>query len=243
VESLLEQTSAQLRTELLPVLTEEFGVRIYKPEDLSSSAFEWLRRFFEMRVYPLLTPLAVDPGHPFPFVSSFSLNFIVVLRSEVSGRAWNALSYARIKVPRLLPRFISLPADETESGDRLLRSYILSEEVVRFFLPQLFPGLTVEGAFLFRVVRGAQPNAEPGESIQRRLRQRELNWPVMRLDVERNMPTILLDWLTDHLDAPPYVRFRLPDPLGDLQLVDLANLLDGGDSAARSDLLGDFPSV
>lgn len=242
VESLLEETSAQLRTKLLPLLTDEYGVRLYTPEQLAPPMREWLRRFFELRVYPLLTPLAVDPGHPFPFVSSFSLNFIVVLRSDRSGRAWNALSYARIKVPRLLPRFIGLPVDETV-GDRPLRGYIQSEEVVRFFLPQLFAGLTVEGAFLFRVVRGAHPDADPEGSIQRRLRQRELNWPVVRLDVERATPTMLLDWLTDHLDAPPYVQFHLAEPLGDLQLVDLANLLEGNDGAVRSDLLGDFSSV
>jgi polyphosphate kinase len=242
IESLLQRTAAQLRVELLPSLTDQYAVRLHAPDQLSSPAREWLRRFFQMRVYPLLTPQAVDPGHPFPFISSFSLNFIVLLRSEPPNRAWEAPTYARIKVPRLLPRFIALPAGEGAiTGDRPLRDYIQSEEVVRFFLPELFPGLVVEGAFLFRVVRGVQPDEEARGSIQRRLRQRELTWPVVRLDVEKTMPASLLDWLNEHLDAPPYACFRLPDPLGDLQLVDLANLLDSSEGGARSELLGDFP--
>jgi polyphosphate kinase len=197
-----------------------------------------------MRVYPLLTPQAVDPGHPFPFISSFSLNFIVLLRSEPPNRAWEAPTYVRIKVPRLLPRFIAMPADpEAMTGDRPMRNYIQSEEVVRFFLPELFPGLVVESAFLFRVVRGVQPDEEVRGSIQRRLRQRELTWPVVRLDVERAMPASLLDWLNEHLNAPTYACFRLPEPLGDLQLVDLANLLDSSEGNARSELWGDFPLV
>ncbi|MBX2999790.1 MAG: hypothetical protein KF893_14820 [Caldilineaceae bacterium] len=244
VEGLLRQTAAALHSELLPILTEQYAVRLYSPEQLSTPAREWLRRFFQMRVYPLLTPQAVDPGHPFPFISSFSLNFIVLLRPEAPSAAWEAPIYARIKVPRLLPRFIALPAkDELPAGERPVRNYILSEEIVRFFLPELFPGLGVEGAFLFRVVRGAQPHDSDDATVQRRLRQRELTWPVVRLDVEKAMPDALLHWLTDHLDVPTYACFRLSDPFGDLQLLDLANLIDGSDNASHTDLLSDFPSV
>lgn len=230
VESILQEASQYLNDTLLPTLAQRHHIEICSPASLGPGGHQWLRRFFQERVYPLLTPLAVDPGHPFPFISTFSLNFIVQLRAEHSDEAWDSLNYARIKVPRLLPRFIDLPLVEDDRSERRkdhVKCYVQSEEIVRFFLPELFPGLTVENTFLFRVVRAVEPRPVHDEPTERGTRQRELTLPVVRLDVEQAMPAHLLEWLIDHLEVPPYACFRLPNQIGELQLVDLANLLEG----------------
>jgi polyphosphate kinase len=228
VESTLQTASSYLSDTLLPALAKTHHIEICPLSTLGPSDQQWLRRFFHERVYPLLTPLAIDPGHPFPFISTFSLNFIAQLCAE-QDEAGHDRILARIKVPRLLPRFITLPAAEHRSGrgQAGVHCYVQSEEVVRFFLPELFPGLAVEYASLFRVVRALEPRLPKEESLERGVRQRELSLPVVRLDVEQTMPAHLLDWLLDHLGVPPYASFRLPNQIGELQLVDLANLLEG----------------
>lgn len=243
IASIMRRSSALLRKEILPRLTEDEAIHICSPSALDESAIQWVRRFFQRRVYPLLTPLAVDPGHPFPFISSFSLNLLVELHSdEYDG--WDASNYARIKVPRLLPRFIPIPVDAigadaigVETGDAISvrkRCYLQSEELLRFFLPDLFPGLTVTGAYLFRVIRAAEPQQSKSNPLQRRSRQQELSLPVVRLDVEPSMPADLFDWLVDHLNVPAHLCYRMPDQIGELQLVELANLLDGIDHGAAA---------
>ena len=220
VEPMVQQASTQLRTELLPTLAREYGVDISTPEQLPPAALDWLRIFFQERVYPLLTPLAIDPGHPFPFISSFSLNLIVSLRRSLQRDARQPLTYARIKVPRLLSRFIRVDVAGSE------RIYVRSEDIVRFFLPKLFPGLTVENTFLFRVVRAAEPSTGKEPFAQLGSRQQQLVLPVVRLDVEQEMPDHLLSWLIEHLQAPPYVCYQSSDQIGQLHLVELANLIE-----------------
>ena len=233
IASIMRRSSALLRKEILPRLTEDEAIHICLPSTLDESAIQWVRRFFQRRVYPLLTPLAVDPGHPFPFISSFSLNLLVELHSdEYDG--WDASNYARIKVPRLLPRFIPIPVDVDAAHPEHKRCYLQSEELLRFFLPDLFPGLTVTGAYLFRVIRAAEPQQNKSHSLKRRSRQKELSLPVVRLDVEQSMPADLFDWLVDHLDVPAHLCYRMPEQIGELQLVELANLLDGIDPGAAA---------
>ena len=232
LQSILQQASMLLSRQLLPHLTEEEGIRICVPAALNEESLQWVRNFFHRRVYPLLTPLAVDPGHPFPFISSFSLNLLVELRPDPLYDAWESPNYARIKVPRLLPRYIHVPSADKicSTNGRMTRCYLQSEELLRFFLPNLFPGLTVQGAYLFRVVRAAEPNSVRQNPLQRRTRQQELSLPVVRLDVEEAMPPDLLTWLTDHLAVTSDVCFRTSDQIGELQLVELANILDGIDT-------------
>lgn len=233
IASIMRRSSALLRKEILPRLTEDEAIHICPPSALDEVAIQWVRRFFQRRVYPLLTPLAVDPGHPFPFISSFSLNLLVELHSdEYDG--WDTSNYARIKVPRLLPRFIPIPADDGDVEAASKRCYLQSEELLRFFLPDLFPGLTVTGAYLFRVIRAAEPQQSKSNPLQRRSRQQELSLPVVRLDVEPSMPADLFDWLVDHLDVAAHLCYRMPEQIGELQLVELANLLDGIDHGAAA---------
>ena len=108
LDPLLQQAYVDLDDSLLPALSEEFRINIRRPHELDRQQHEYLRRFFRQQLYPMLTPLAVDPGHPFPFISSHSINLLVHLRGPDIGVG--PLSYARIKVPRLMSRFVSVPS-------------------------------------------------------------------------------------------------------------------------------------
>ena len=231
VTALLARSSRLLRTQLLPALAQERGALMRQPATLSREQRLWLRSFFQAQIFPLLTPLAIDPGHPFPFISSYSLNFLVQLRGVKPGTAASASSFARIKVPRLLSRFVEVPQPEIEDGSNA-RSFVWSEEIVRFFLPELFPGLTVENAWLFRVLRPV-PTLSQGRGLsdpQPVLHHRHLLSSVVRLDVEADMPGSMLDWLAEHLGTPANSVYRIDGSMALFQLTDLINLVEGSEA-------------
>jgi polyphosphate kinase len=221
VDEILQAATDLLQDHLLPRLSREHGVDVLTPQQLDSEARHWLNTLFSERVYPLLTPLAIDPGHPFPFISSFSLNLLVSLRHSSLDGQRSISTYARVKVPRLLPRFIRIPHQESER-----RIYIQSEELVRFYLPELFPGLTVESAHLFRVLRAAESETQHELSDDLRVRQRQMNLPVVRLDIGRAMPPHISTWLIERLQAPSYACYHSSKPIGQLHLVELANRIE-----------------
>ena len=202
-----------------------------QPVTLTREQRVWLRSFFQAQIFPLLTPLAIDPGHPFPFISSYSLNFLVQLRGLKTGTATSVLNYARIKVPRLLSRFVEAPRPEVADGYNE-RSFLWSEEIVRFFLPELFPGLSVENAYLFRVLRPV-PTLSPDADFsdpQPVLHHRHLLSSVVRLDVEADMPGAMLAWLANHLGAPVNGVYRIDGQMALFQLTDLINLVEGSEA-------------
>ncbi|RLT45412.1 MAG: hypothetical protein DWI57_00640 [Chloroflexi bacterium] len=231
VSALLERSSRLLRRELLPALAQERGSLMRQPVTLTREQRVWLRSFFQAQIFPLLTPLAIDPGHPFPFISSYSLNFLVQLRGLKTGTATSVLNYARIKVPRLLSRFVEAPRPEVADGYNE-RSFLWSEEIVRFFLPELFPGLSVENAYLFRVLRPV-PTLSPDADFsdpQPVLHHRHLLSSVVRLDVEADMPGAMLAWLANHLGAPVNGVYRIDGQMALFQLTDLINLVEGSEA-------------
>jgi polyphosphate kinase len=218
LEPLQQQAFTELQDTLLPALAREYGILVGRPEALNGHQREFLRRFFRQQLYPMLTPLAVDPGHPFPFISSHSINLLVHLSSPDAG--FGPLSYARIKVPSLVSRFVAVPA---AAGQRL---YLRSEDAVAGFLADLFPGMQIEHVFLFRVLRAAHSSRAGDElaSQSRGLRLQQLSSPVVRLEVEESMPDGLVEWLASHLAVLPQLCYRSSGPLAMFQLVDLANL-------------------
>ena len=231
VSVLLGQAARLLRTDLLPRLAQEQGVLMRQPTTLTREQRVWLRSFFQAQIFPLLTPLAIDPGHPFPFISSYSLNFLIQLRGVKTGTATSTLNYARIKVPRMLSRFIETPRLETGDADNE-RGFLWSEEVVRFFLPELFSGLSVESAYLFRVLRPVPTLSYTSALLdpQPVLHQRHLLSSVVRLDVEAGMPEQMLTWLVNHLGAPANGIYRIDGHMALFQLTDLINLVEGSEA-------------
>ncbi len=218
LDPLLQESYVELRENLLPVLSVENGIEVRRPNDLTPEHRDYLRGFFRQQLYPMLTPLAVDPGHPFPFISSQSINLLVHLSSPDLGMG--PLSYARIKVPRLMSRFVSIPSTAKK------RLYIWSEDAVTSFLDELFPGMQIENVFLFRVLRASSGsrNGDEFEAQSRGLRHQQLSSPVVRLEVETSMPDSVVEWLSSKLRVPLQLCFRSDGPLALFQLVDLANL-------------------
>jgi len=176
VLALVAQHSAAY-AEVRDALAEE-GIRIVPYEERPERHHELRRRFID-EIFPVLTPLAVDPGHPFPYISDLSLSLAVTVRDPETGER----RFARIKVPPVLPRLV-------EVG---VRTYILLEQVIAANLDALFPGMEIEEHHLFRVTRNADLAIEEDEAddllmaIEEELRKRRFGAAV-RLEVERSMP-------------------------------------------------------
>ncbi len=224
LDPLIQEAYAMLSGTLLPSLAEERGIEIRRFDELNRDQRGYVLDFFRQQLFPMLTPLAVDPGHPFPFISSHSINLLVHLSSPDAGIG--PLSYARIKVPRLMSRFVSIPSLAGE------QTYIWSEEAVTGFLDELFPGMLIESVFLFRVLRASsgKRNGDELEAQRRGLRHQQLASPVARLEVEAAMPDPVVEWLASNLHAPSQLCFRSTGPLALFQLVDLANIAHSSES-------------
>jgi polyphosphate kinase len=193
---------------LRPQLAGE-RIHIVDATDYSDDDRAYLGRHFNVDVCPVLTPLAFDPGHPFPLVSNRSKNLAVVV--EHKGRT----KFARVKVPDLLPRFVALP-----HGDGI-RRFAMLEDVIRENLGQLFPGVAIRTAHMFRVVRDMevavahpQDTAETIlEVVDRGLREQQ-HGPVSLLEVEHGMPTRVLDLLVENFEANREVIVRTRGRMG-----------------------------
>ena len=162
------------------------GIKIKRVDKASKKQKEWIADFFKKRVYPLLTPLALDVSHPFPFISNNALNIAVKMNNGVDTL------YARVKVPRgAFPRFIEIPSQDGNE-------YVLLEDMVKEHIGTLFPGKTVDGAYTFRVTRNADVKVTIDEAcdlleaVELSLGGREHGFPV-RMMVERDMPKEMVD--------------------------------------------------
>lgn len=216
VDLLIAQGGAALRRQLLPELADR-GIQLQPVVQVDESQRAWLHRYFTDRIYPLLTPLAVDSGHPFPFISSASVNLLVELRNPDRPRARSL--FARVKIPSTTPAWIRVP---TFGHDALLKpshraygmplipqgsaTYVWSADLVRFFVHHLFTGMPVRRVYLFRVVRGESPL--PGGEVANNRHRRRADRPAARLDVERRMDDGVLKWLSEHLCLPDYAVAR-----------------------------------
>ena len=156
------------------------GLRFSNYDALDNGDRRHLDGVFEERVFPVLTPLAVDPAHPFPYISDLSLNLAVVVGSREVG----AQRIARIKVPPLLPRFVVMP-----DGER----FVPLEQIIAAHLDRLFPGMSILGHYPFRVTRNADPTLEEEEAedlrvaVQEYLRRRRRSPQVVRLEIDETM--------------------------------------------------------
>ena len=187
----------------------EAGMPIVHWMDLDPSAQTSLREAFTDQVFPVLTPLAVDPGHPFPYISNLSLNLAVLVREPSSRRRL----FARIKVPPLLPRFMAV------GGDASPRAWVPLEEVIAANLSSLFPGMTISDSWSFRVTRHSDLEIDDDEAedlletIEEELRRLRFTRAV-RLEVESGMPDHVIALLTRELAISPTDVHELPAPLG-----------------------------
>src|SRR5688572_12594145 len=171
---------------------------------------EHLTSYFSREICPVLTPLAFDPGHPFPFISNLSKNFAVVVRH--GGRT----KFARVKVPDTLPRFIPLPEPLSAPGTV---NFVFLEDVIRANIHELFTGTQVKGAHLFRIIRDTDLEIEEDEaddlleSVDRSLKQLRRG-AIALLHVEADMPTRVLNILVENFEVTDDVVLRTTDRLG-----------------------------
>ena len=183
-----------LTNELFPALAAN-GVRVVKWSRLGKRVKESLTVDFVNRIYPILTPLAVDPSHPFPYISNLALNLAVVVRDSESG----AERFARVKVPRNFPRFIPVPDGQ---------DFILLEDLIEAHLDRLFPGMEIANVSRFRVTRNADLSLDDEDAedllaaVEMELRRRRFGRAV-RLEVQSNVPDGVLALMCAELELEP----------------------------------------
>jgi len=221
---LLELQQQHYRLSLKRQLAEH-GIYLLDYVKLNKRQKEWLSNYFRTEIFPVLTPLAVDPAHPFPFMSNLSLNVAALIRDPESGQQ----QFARVKVPqKILPRFVSLPNNLCDRHPTPVFVAVPLEQVVAFNLQMLFPGMTVEGHYFFRITRDADLELRDleaddlMEALQEGLRKRRLGGEVVRLEVANEMPEEVVRLLMEGADIEPEDVYRINGPLG---LDDLMHLL------------------
>src|SRR5258706_230479 len=171
---------------------------------------EFLGAYFSREICPVLTPLAFDPGHPFPLISNLSKNFAVVVRHG------NRTKFARVKLPDVLPRFIQLP-ETLSAGDG--QTFVFLEDVIHANMQELFPGTQVKSAHLFRVIRDADLEIEPDEAddlletVDRSLKQLR-HGAIALLQVDAPMPARVLNILAENFEVTEEVIVRTAHRVG-----------------------------
>jgi polyphosphate kinase len=204
VERLVERQAKAFLADIVPSLAAQ-GVRFVEWEGLTEEDWLHLDSVFDDRIFPVLTPLAVDPGHPFPYISNLSLNLAVMVHDPVSDER----RFARVKVPPLLPRFVGMP-----DGER----FIPLEQVIAAHLDELFPGMEIEGHSAFRVTRNADLTLEEEEAddllaaVEMELRRRRFGRAV-RLEVSPGTSAEVRDLLLRELELGPEELYEIDGPL------------------------------
>jgi polyphosphate kinase len=212
VRQLTDECYRCLLEEVLPGLERE-GITFRSPKDLTEADRRHLGELFRREIFPVLTPLAVDPGHPFPHLLNKSLNLSVVLRRPNHDEKL----FAVVQVPAVLPRFVALPSEPGR------QAFTALETVIRMHLGDLFPGMNIEADTVFRVTRNSDFEIDDDEvedllkTIEEEVRKRRRGAAV-RLQLEADAPAEVETLLTNALDLDPTDVYRVPG------LIDLTGL-------------------
>lgn len=215
--ALIERQRACWYDELCPQLRTN-GIAICNHDELSSEQQAQARSLFAEQIFPVLTPLGIDPGHPFPHISNLSLNLAVWIEDPRGGER-----FARLKIPEALPRFLELPA----ADGQLI--FVWLEQVVAANLNMLFPGMIIKEAHPFRVTRDADVDLQEEEAsdllstIQGSLRRRHFG-QVVRLAVEMSISPRILDILIENMEVAPDDVYQASGALGFRSLMQLVSI-------------------
>jgi len=224
VEGLVDRQVNIYNRGIAPALAGE-GIAVVRAEDMSKQELSHLHTVFREQIFPVLTPLAVDPGHPFPYISHLSLNLAVRVRDPQRRQP----RFARVKVPPVLPRFIPLDSS-TEGGER----YMPLEDVIALHLTALFPGMEIIAHYPFRVTRDGDLDDVDSDAedllaaIQTELRRRRRHARVVRLEVDPRMSPEVLELLMRELELQPADVYQI-DGLLDMGSLSLLTHLDRPD--------------
>ena len=212
--------------QLTPKLKKQ-GVQLIGYQKLNSRQRRWIDNYFQTAIFPVLTPLAVDPAHPFPFVSNLSLNIAVIIVDPETGQQ----QFARVKVPqKTMDRFIAIPNDLSDTEAQSIYIGIPIEEIVAFNLDMLFPGMKVQEHYLFRVTRDADLALRDIEAddlmsaLEQGLRKRRIGGEVVRLEVSAGIPENILNLLMQGMDVKEEDLYLVKGLLGLDELFSIINL-------------------
>jgi polyphosphate kinase len=216
---------------LKPALAERAGIVICNYDDLSAGERDKLRLYFQNDIYPILTPLTVDPGHPFPFISNLSLSLSIILRHPYR----ETLHFARLKVPRTLGRWLALDDLANNDHQGQPRRFLPIEQLIAHHAGDLFRGMEVVSVHPFRITRNADLRRDEEEAedllamISEELRERRFA-PIVRLEVAREMPDYDRRLLMRELDLLPEDVYEVD---GLLDLTDCHQIADLGPSTFK----------
>ena len=217
------------REELRPSLAKE-NIHFKEIDQLNKSEFTWLRAYFRREVFPVLTPLAVDPTHPFPLILNKSLNLFVSLRNLRKKQA--APLKAVVQVPRILPRLVRIESPDTSSNKR--DTFVFLSDVVRHFVSDLFPGHEAIGAWAFRITRNSHLYVDEEEvenlllSIEDELHNRRRGAAV-RLEIDDSIDDDVLQYLLQSLNLSEKDVLKIHGPINLYRLMKLPDLVDRDD--------------
>ncbi len=218
VSKMVKEMSQCFWQDLHPALAEA-GIHLLKMSELKSEDRAKLSELFAREIFPVLTPLAFDPGHPFPYISNLSLNIAAVVCTPQGEE-----KFARVKVPDVIPRLVRVP-DNNSTDVR----FVWLEDLIAENLPLLFPGMTVRESYIFRVTRNADMEIQEDEaedliySIEESVRMRRFG-SVVRVAVQNNTPARIKDILIENLEVLPDGVYELNPPLGLSHLMALLGL-------------------
>jgi polyphosphate kinase len=223
VEAMLHERNECFYNDILPKLARE-NIHFKRCSELSAEARVILDQYFENNIFPILTPLALDPGHPFPHVSNLSLSLAVQLKAEGDDEP----RFARVKVPDTIPRLIRLD----KIGIQLPKGqtvFVWLEDVIATNIQKLFPDVEIQAVYPFRVIRDADIEIEEDEAgdlletIEEGLRQRRYG-NVVRLDVNPGMPEYIKDVLIENLGVSERKVYEISGVLGLASLMEVMSL-------------------
>jgi polyphosphate kinase len=231
VQKLITQQHQHFETVLRPAMAQQ-GIYLLDYFDLNQEQRAYLQSYFEEQIFPVLTPLAVDPGHPFPYISNLSLNLAVVIKHPETGEGL----FARVKVPKVLPRFISLPIDlqvidrptrelrdnplQTSADCPQIWTGIPLEQLIAHNLESLFPGMNIQDCFTFRVTRNADISVAEDDAddlllaIEHGLRKRRKGGSTVRIEVDSTMPSKIRSMLQEELEVTAQDVYEVNGMLG-----------------------------
>lgn len=224
VRELVEEQYRVLNEDLLPSLDDQ-GIRILDPEEWSSKQRQWLKRYFKRELAPIMSPIALDPAHPFPQPLNKSLTFIVTLEGEdaFGRRSGKAI----VQAPRALSRVVRLP----ESCAATPNEFVLLSSIIEVHVGDLFPGMKSTGCFQFRVTRNSDLFVDMEEvddllrALEGELSSRRFG-DAVRLEVARDCPDPLEAFLTGQFHLKPEDVYRCSGPVNLMRLATVPDLVD-----------------
>jgi len=215
VRAMMSQQFKCWREDLVPNLAKS-NIRFLRPDGLDDKRSNWLHEYYQQQVRPVLTPLGIDPVHPFPQLLNKSLNIILQLEIEKDGAVSKRL--AVVQVPQVLPRLVRLPGEDEN------REYIFLGHLIGHYLADLFPGTKILGYWHFRVTRNSELYIDEDDvrnllsAVEQELHNRRKGAAV-RLEVDHSMPSEISQYLLENLDLTEEDLYRIDGPLNPVRLM------------------------